>query len=464
MHDPLASLPPAPAGDDFELIRALVARSGTKLVVLDDDPTGTQTVHDVPVLAEWSVSALSAVLAEPGACFYILTNSRALPRREAVALNKEIMANLAIASRLSGRAFAIVSRSDSTLRGHFPDEIDAITSALEHPVDGVLLVPAFIEGCRLTVHGVHYVGDGGRMVPAGETEFARDATFGYRSSSLAQWVEEKTRGRMPASQVACVSIDTLRAPGGAARVCDQLLAVPGGSLIAVDAAAYLDLEVFVHGLLRAEAAGRRFVARTAASFVRVRAGIPSHPILGCSEISPACAAGGLIVVGSYVARTTGQLEFALKAPGIDAQEVRLDALIDSAARQSEIARIADRADRAISGGHHALIYTSRNLISAVGRAGELDVARCVSESLVAIVRRINPRPRFFIAKGGITASDLATMGLGMKRAIVLGQAAPGVPVWRMGAETRFPGMAYVVFPGNVGSPKLLRDMIVQFGA
>ncbi len=78
------------------------------------------------------------------------------------------------------------------------------------------------------------------------------------------------------------------------------------------------------------------------------------------------------------------------------------------------------------------------------------LANGIAEALSAIVQGLTVRPRFFVAKGGSTASDIATEGLGVRRAMVLGQILPGVPVWELGPETRFPGMAYVVFPGNVG--------------
>lgn len=463
-HPLIESLPPASDRGDFARVQELVAASGRKLVVLDDDPTGTQTVHGIPVLTEWSVGSLAEALREPGPCCYILTNTRALTLPAAEMLNREVARNLTTASRATGRAFTVVSRGDSTLRGHFPGEVDALVAALGEPVDGTLLIPAFFEGGRYTLHGVHYVADGERLMPAGETEFARDATFGYRSSALADWVEEKTGGRVRAADVAHIAIETLRATAGAATVCAQLLALPRGRVIAVDAAAYADLEVFVHGLLQAEAAGRRYVARTAAGFVRVRAGLAPRALLTAADIATPTPAGGLIVVGSYVAKTTEQLEAALTAPGIAPTEVHVDRLLDPAARAAEIARVAAAAEAAMRAGRHALLYTSRKLVSAVGRAGELGPAQTVSSALVAIVRAIRERPRFFIAKGGITSSDLATQGLGVKKALVLGQAAPGVPVWRLGPESRFPDLAYVVFPGNVGGPETLRDMIVRLGA
>ncbi|HEX2282585.1 MAG TPA: four-carbon acid sugar kinase family protein, partial [Thermomicrobiales bacterium] len=165
-----------------ERVQAAVANSGRKVVALDDDPTGVQTVHSVGVLARWDAEALAAELRNVEPLFFILTNSRALPEARAVALNREIAGHLLDASRKTSVPCVVASRSDSTLRGHFPAETDALAAALGG-VDGVLICPAFFEGGRVTAGDVHFVRDGDRLVPAAETEFARDATFGYSAHS-----------------------------------------------------------------------------------------------------------------------------------------------------------------------------------------------------------------------------------------------------------------------------------------
>jgi uncharacterized protein YgbK (DUF1537 family) len=455
----LQSLPPPPSGDDFARVREIIAARGRKFVVLDDDPTGTQTVHGIPVLTEWSVESLATALLEPGPAFYILTNTRALDAAAAIALNREVAQNLQLASQQTQRSFDLASRSDSTLRGHFPHEVDALLDAFGDSIDNVIVVPAFFEGGRYTVNNVHYVADGERLVPAGETEFARDATFGYRSSNLAEWVEEKTGGRVRRADVAHIGIELLRGAAGAVAVKRALLALRRGAVVTVDAVSYADLEVFVHGLLQAEMAGRRCLARCAAGFVRVRAGIGPRPLLDAAELSAPVSNGGLIVVGSYVAKTTAQLAAALLVEGMLAEEIHVARLGESGARSAEIHRVTTAAEAALREGRHALLYTSRTLESGVGRAGELTAAQIVSSALVEIVSRITVQPRFFIAKGGITSSELATKGLGVRKALILGQAAPGVPVWRLGPESRFPGMAYIVFPGNVGDAGTLHQVI-----
>ena len=440
-------------------IRELLHESQRKVVVLDDDPTGTQTVQGVPVLTAWDPDLLAQALAEPTPCFFILTNTRALPASAAAGLNRELARNLRTASKKVGREFTLISRSDSTLRGHFPTETDALLECLSHAVDATLLIPAFFEGGRVTVDGVHYVSEDQRLVPVNETEFARDATFGFRSANLSDWVEEKSAGRIAASSVARIALALVRGPGGAGAVKDALLAAPRGAVVTVDAMTYDDLEIFTHGLLLAEAHGRRYLARSAASFARVRSGLGGHCVLEPSRIVEPSPMGGLIVVGSYVAKTTRQLEAALTLAHVVPVEMAVDRLATREGREQEIRRVAADAEAALRAGRHAVVYTSRATDSVLGRAGELAVASTVSNAVVDAVRLLQVRPRFLIAKGGITSSDIATRALGIRRAMVLGQAAPGVPVWKTGPESRYPGLAYVIFPGNVGGPFALRDML-----
>ena len=198
----LASLPPEWLDDLRATIRGQVEASGRTIVVLDDDPTGTQTVHDVPVLTGWGVDVLAAELAGKPACFYILTNSRALPAPEAAALGREIGRNLAAASTQTGRDVAVVSRSDSTLRGHYPAETDALAEGLGQAVHGTLIVPFFLEGGRYTIDNIHWVAEGDTLVPASQTPYAADKAFGYANSEMGAWVAEKTGGRVQAADVA----------------------------------------------------------------------------------------------------------------------------------------------------------------------------------------------------------------------------------------------------------------------
>jgi uncharacterized protein YgbK (DUF1537 family) len=343
----------------------------------------------------------------------------------------------------------VISRSDSTLRGHFPGEVDALKEGLGASALPCLLVPFFLEGGRYTIGDVHYVAEGNRLLPAAETPYAQDAVFGYGQSHLGRWIEEKTRVRAPAGRITSITIDDLR-QGGPAPVAEKLMAMAPGAYAIVNAAAYRDLEVLVTGLLQAEDAGKQFVFRTAASFVRVRAGIAPRDLLRSEELTAANVHGGLFVVGSYVPKTTAQLTALLHYQAIAPVEIAVANLLKDAGREKEIHRAVDAINRHIRQGDDTVVFTSRKLVTGTGDQDNLAIGQRVSDSLIRIVQKLACQPRYLVAKGGITSSDVATRGLGVRRAMVMGQILPGVPVWKLGDETRFPGMAYIVFPGNVG--------------
>jgi len=454
----LADLPDEWPHDLLPEIRQQAIGSQRTVVVLDDDPTGTQTVYGVSVLTEWSVEALCNELQNDSGVFYVLTNSRSLPTREATELNMQIGCNLVEASRLANRDFVVISRSDSTLRGHFPDEVDALADGLQTSFDAWLLIPFFGEGGRFTIHNIHYLADGDWLVPAAQTEFARDPVFGFQSSDLRRWVEEKTAGRIDAAAVDSISIEELRCKGPE-YVAEHLGSLRRGKICVVNAASYRDLEVFSVALLSAEFQGKRFLCRSAASFVRVRTGIAIRSLLTLRELDLPPTGGSLVVVGSHVPRTTSQVDELSSLPGLLRLELDVEALLDDRRRLNEIQRVTNEADRGLSLGQDVMVMTSRKLIVGTDANSSLSVGHRVASGLVDVVRGISVRPRYILTKGGITSSDIATQALDVKRAQVLGQILPGVPVWRLGSESRYPGIAYIVFPGNVGDSRALAEVV-----
>lgn len=463
----LKSLPsewPLDLTDDICKLEKLNSKT---LVVLDDDPTGTQTVHDIDVLTEWNIESLVEQFKAKPSCFFILTNSRALSSEKATALITSICRNLQSAAKLVEHTeYTVVLRGDSTLRGHFPEEADAAVSVLGE-MDAWIICPFFLQGGRFTINDIHYVAEDKRLVPAGDTEFAKDAAFGYKCSNLREWVEEKTGGRILASSVVSISIQLLR-KGGPDAVFEHLCGLPKGSVCIINAASERDVAVFAAGMIQAEQKGKRFLCRTAASFVSARVGIiPKAPIspvdLGIDKES----SGGLIIVGSYVPKTTKQVEELKIHCGniISIIEISVDKLAIKSLeeREEEINRAAELADIFLGACKDTLIMTSRELITGKNPSESLDINFKASSALVEIVRKITTRPRYILAKGGITSSDIATKALEAKRAKIVGQALAGVPLWQLGAESRHPGVPYIVFPGNVGDNKALAD-VVKFWA
>eukprot|EP00747_Dinoflagellata_sp_TGD_P186529 gnl/TRDRNA2_/TRDRNA2_43592_c0_seq1.p1 gnl/TRDRNA2_/TRDRNA2_43592_c0~~gnl/TRDRNA2_/TRDRNA2_43592_c0_seq1.p1 ORF type:complete len:823 (+),score=181.16 gnl/TRDRNA2_/TRDRNA2_43592_c0_seq1:81-2549(+) len=473
LKETLGKLTPVPPGTadaaQCEVREAIRSKKAPKLVVLDDDPTGTQTVKGIVVLTEWSETSIVTQLKASAPGFFILTNSRALPTEEARALTKTICAAVAAAAHTAGDVdYTVVLRGDSTLRGHYPAEVDAAAEALGN-FDATVICPFFLQGGRYSINDVHYVATGDCLVPAANTEFAKDKAFGYRESNLCDWVEEKTSGRVAAADVASLGIDEIRT-GGSEAVMRRILALSKGAVIVVNAAAEADLAVFAAGLLRAEGHGRRFICRTAASFVSARLGIdasrsvPVTPASLPSLASGEAAAGGLIVVGSYVGKSTAQAQalIAARRGCIDIVEVDVPALLkscQSGAGEEHARKAAEAADASLSTGRDVLIMTSRTLVHGDSPKESLEIGSRVSECLVNTLKAIQTRPRYLLAKGGITSSDLATKGLGVRDALVAGQAAPGVPVWLLGSASRWQNVPYIVFPGNVGSDEAVANVV-----
>ncbi|KAK5074238.1 hypothetical protein LTS08_005193 [Lithohypha guttulata] len=469
LSDALSSLPAVYGGDLRSLIRTKINNTGDSiplLVVLDDDPTGTQTCHDINVLTQWDVSLLSSTftsdLTTKTRGFFILTNSRALHPPEAKSLIAEICNNLLAASKATGTDFEVVLRSDSTLRGHFPLEAEVSESALDRKADCWILAPFFLQGGRYTIDDVHYVAEGDKLVPAGQTPFAQDASFGYKSSNLRDWVVEKSRGSINANNVKALSLTDIRS-GGPDEICKQLLSFSKGSVVVVNAAAEEDMDVVVLGILEAASRGRRFLYRSGAALVSARLGIKPIPPKSADALHLDKNVGGLIIAGSYVPKTTAQLKALREKAGdkLTTIELQVDELLESeTSANSAVSQAIHQAEGEIQKGQDVLVMTSRKLITGKDERESLNIGGVIARNLVRFLQELKTRPRYVIAKGGITSSDMATKGLKMRRATVIGQAAPGVPLWECFEDTsKWAGIPYIVFPGNVGSEDTLFEVV-----
>lgn len=466
-----AAPPPLIIPGAREQIRQTNIVTGRRIAVLDDDPTGSQSVHDVEIALSLDRDAYAEALAEAGSTCFLLTNSRSLSEPDADQLNRRVAADLYALTEQQDAPLTLVSRSDSTLRGYLQTEIRALDAATETArgagVDGVLLVPAFLEAGRFTAGDIHWARVDGELVPVGETEFARDASFGYRSSDLKQWVSEKTGGAVAAEDVLSVGLDDLRS-GGPDRVAEILARAKGGAFVVVNAVEFADLDVAVLGLQQAEAAGQTFLHRSGPSYVRSLAGVSDQGRLRHDEIwpevtsVPGTSSGqghGLIVVGSHVGLTNQQLAVVADRADLAPVELSVPELLDDT--EGTVRTVADRVREQLVSSH-VLLQTSREVIKAADADGSLGIARRVSGALsdvVAAVREVPPA--WVIAKGGITSHDVAVRGMGIRRARVLGQLLDGqVSVFSPVEVDRGPtGVPYVVFAGNVGSRRTLSDAI-----
>lgn len=453
----LASLPPEWPDDLTTSLRANIQKCSRKLVVLDDDPTGAQAMHSAPVLTRWSDDVLRTALQDVSPLFFVVSNTRSLSQDEAVAVVRDIVTTVARVADDCSVEFDVLVRGDSTLRGHYPYELFAVQDVLrmrDQHFDGVILCPFFVEGGRLTAYDVQWVTDGDQLIPAGRTEYARDRAFGFTHSRLPDWVAEKTQGEIPAQVVKSVGLDVIRKQGPDG-VCDVLMDVKDGQPVVVNAVSYRDLQVFVTGLLKAEDAGKRFLFRTAASFLKVRSGIDERGLLRGDDLGIQGGSGGLVIVGSYIQKSTEQLQSALKLKGVAPVELRVDRILDSETRPDEVAQVVMQIDDVLSRKETIVVYTSRTH----DLTGDLGVGRSIGDALVACIQKISVRPSFVIVKGGNTAITVVRDGLGAYENWALGQIMPGVPVWRLGRHARWPNVPCVVFPGNVGQGDSLSQAI-----
>ncbi len=461
-----------------QLFEAEYERFARKVIALDDDPTGTQTVHDVPVITDWEEESIAEAFRDPGKLVFILTNSRSFSAARTAVEHRRIAERVLAASARAGKDFLVISRGDSTLRGHYPLETDTLRRTFEETgakhFDGELLWPFFKEGGRFTINGVHYVREGAVLTPAAQTEFARDATFGYGNSFLPAYMEEKSGGIIRQESVFVIRLADLRGTDENCRELPErldslekrILGCGAAYLpMAVDAIEEADVKAAALVLMRLMAKGKNYLIRSAAAAVKVFGNVSDKALLSREELLDGCAdvqRGGLVIVGSHVKRTSDQLE-ALRASGLALEWIEFDAgqYAAESGLERETARCTALAEEAIAEGRTAVVYTSRTLIKPQGASPEelLAISVAISDALTGVVGRLSVKPSFLIAKGGITSSDVATKALKIRKAMVLGQAAPGIPVWKTGPESTFPGISYIIFPGNVGTDNTLREVV-----
>jgi len=466
----LAAAPPVRHEPDArERIRAANAAARRRIAVLDDDPTGSQTVHDVSIVTVFEVDEYAAGLAEPGSTCFILTNTRSLPEDAAVELTTGVATSLFTLGQTLGAPVEVVSRSDSTLRGHVVAEIGAIDGARRRVTgagfDAVLLVPCFFEPGRFTAGDIHWANVSGQPIPAGDTEFAQDSTFGYTSSNLRDFIAEKSRGTITSDVVHSISLDDIRL-GGPTRVAEILGGVSGGAFVVVNATDYADLEIVVLGLLEVQERGKSFGYRCGPSFPRALAGLEPQGPLTAAQIWPTGRPGGqgLVVVGSHVGLTSRQVAKAQERGGLAETELHVPTLLDPERRDNHVAAIGRQVAEALATSD-VMLFTSRTLMRGGDADDSLAISRTVSTAVIEVVRAaLAAHPAWVVAKGGITSHDVAVRGLGIRRAEVIGQLFPGmVSVFRpIEAAPEAVGTPYVVFAGNVGDDDTLAEVVDLF--
>lgn len=449
---------PKTSESTFKTLLKQIEQQNKKVVILDDDPTGTQTVKEIPILTSWEYDKLiKEVRNKEYKAFYILTNTRAMNEEEAALINYEIGSNIRKIELEENIELEIISRGDSTLRGHFPMELKVLEQSVNVDYDGWIIIPYFEEGKRYTKDDIHYVKEDNKLIPIGMTQFARDNTFGFKSSNLKEWVEEKYARNIKKEDVKSISLDDIRV-GGENLVKEKLLSLKKSDICIVNAMCMEDMNVFSIGLLQAQKEGKKFLFRTSASFVKSRLGIKNNNLLTKYDLCLDKKRGGIIIAGSYVNKTTLQIKNLLENTTIDKIEIDIEKILNQRNLNNYIDEIVNKLEENINLGKDTIIYTSRRLITGINGRESLNIGNKISNGLVKIIRLLESKPKYIVSKGGITSSDIATKGIGIERAVVKGQILAGVPVWKSIKSDKFTDINYIVFPGNVGEETALTDL------
>jgi uncharacterized protein YgbK (DUF1537 family) len=418
-----------------------VSEPGEGLVVLDDDPTGTQAAAGIRVVLDLSPRFLRQWFAghDPQPV-YLLTNTRALDAGHA----RDLVAGVCEEIREQWPHARIILRGDSTLRGHLRPEYEGIAG----PGSRVLLiVPAMPSAGRVTLGGTHYLVEHGRKVPVSQTEYARDKDFGYSSADVLAWAEERSGGMLRQADGRAVALADLRLSGGPAvtAALAALAAAGRPAACACDAETTQDLQLIAEGLRRAWQDGLPVTVRCAPPLAAILAG---HPALEM-HAPPAAAARLLVVVGSYVQASTSQLaEVARRHPG-RVVEADIGGLL--ADPQAEASRLAAGLAGLWRTGPLAVLATPRGAPDAA--VPGIEVARGLAQAVASLPER----PAAVVTRGGITSAVMATHGLQAQTAWAEGPVRQGIAMWHV--DTPAGPLPQLIAAGNVGEPADLADLL-----
>lgn len=464
----LEELPYVDTDKAYKLFHAEYESFPFKIIVLDDDPTGIQTVHGVCVYTDWELDTIRSGFAEENSLFFILTNSRSFSAAHTEEVHRTIASRIGAVSKEREVPFILISRGDSTLRGHYPLETETLKEELEQitnvTYDGEIICPFFLEGGRYTLNNIHYVKEENYLVPAGQTEFAKDKTFGFTQSDLGLFVEEKSHGHFLQKDCTYISLEELRS-FRIEEITEKLLKVTNFGKVIINAVSYEDVQIFCTAFLRALKKGRHFLIRSAAAFPKVLGDIKDIPLLTKQDLVPShCNTGGIVLIGSHVQKTTLQLnELMNSQKDLTFLEFDVNTYFTEQGLESEVLRIIQAIEELIVKGNTAVVYTSRKLLvpNTADKDLILKASVQISDAITSIIGRLTIKPKFIIAKGGITSSDVGTKALQVKKALVMGQIKKGIPVWMTGTESKFPNTPYIIFPGNVGEVITLREIVEE---
>ena len=434
-----------------------------KIIIIDDDPTGSQTVNGCNLIFRWDYETLLKGLKGSSNLLFILANTRSLPekdvkiRLEEICFSlKEIMNN----SLFAEEEFVVISRGDSTLRGHNFIE-PFIINELLGPFDATFYIPAFIEGKRTTLNGNHFVDN----IPIHKTIFSKDKIFGFNTSNVKELIYEQSNHKLDFNHIENINIkdfDVLETnqPNTLYMYIENL---KNNKKVIVDIMDYYQLDKFseiVKSLLKK----KKFLFRSAASFISSLSNIKQNQKnqVYFSQLrrkdNHDKTMKGLIVVGSYIELTTQQLnkvlEISLCKP-IEINVLKLYAfykLEDNLKQINSLKKyLLNSIRQNLSQDFIPVLYTSRQIIAPRDNNDLIQFQLFLSAFISEIVSAIKNEIGYLISKGGITTNTIISDGLGADSVYLEGQILPGISLVTFNLCKQKGKLPIVTFPGNIGN-------------
>ncbi|WP_269603609.1 four-carbon acid sugar kinase family protein [Prochlorococcus marinus] len=440
-----------------------------KIIIFDDDPTGSQTVYGCPLLLNWDEKTLEKAFTKSSPLIFILANTRSLSSVLAVKRTREICSSIKkffLRKGYSKDDYFYISRGDSTLRGHGVLEPEIIAEELG-PFNATFHIPAFLEGGRTTENGIHYLNG----IPVHKTDFGRDNIFGFSTSDLAKWIEEKSFGKIQADNILHVEIKQLDMAYNNEDCFKSLLSflykLENNISVVVDAKLPHHLETLVRAI-KVVSKEKRFLFRTAASFINSLSELPPNPQDTANLVSLKSKNNqfeykpGLIMVGSHVKLATDQLEVLLKDNSCEGLEIPVYKLADIFALedcQEEILDLEEillsRIDEILYMKKVPVLYTTREEMKFHSDSIRMNFGLELAEFMAILVGKINRKFGYIISKGGITTQILLQKGLNFNQVDLKGQILTGLSIVTSNSDQY--DLPVVTFPGNLGNEKTLLE-------
>ena len=431
-----------------------------KVIVIDDDPTGSQTVNNCLLLLKWDYSTLIKGFKSKSNLFFILANTRSLSENDAKLRLVEICNALkkVISKESYKEEYIFVSRGDSTLRGHNFLEPKIMNDCLG-PFDATFHIPAFIEGKRMTIDGDHFVDN----VPVSQTIFAKDKIFGYKTSNVKQLLFQKCKSQIKFNDIQNLKISELKVLESKEKniVFNKIRNLKENSHVIVDIENYTQLKKFslsIKKLIKQ----KKFLFRTAASFISSISAVKDNPkepffySLIRRTNSEKKFLPGFLLIGSYVELSTIQLNNLLEISNCNPVELDVFEFFKITSSDNNQKRrnlfknkFLKEIRFSFEKGKTPVLFTSRKLIS-LDSSELLNFYNLLACFIAELVADLKYEIGYLISKGGITTNLILSNGLNADYVYLEGQIFKGISVvtYDLKNDEKLP---IVTHPGNIGT-------------